>query len=127
MSNGLPLSTAPSRLGYLQPIAAHTPVTLLRERYGTEGYLWLKGLFDRTEILDFRRWFFASFQEYGLLAPDTDPVEGIVRTSAGEDRAATSNENNEGRMRLSTDIRYQRADDAIDERWRNYWSPDDGL
>lgn len=30
-------------------------------------------------------------------------------------------------MRLSTDIRYQRADDAIDGRWQNHWHDQDGL
>ena len=28
-------------------------------------------------------------------------------------------------MRLSTDIRYQRVDEAIDPRWGNDWHPDD--
>jgi len=30
-------------------------------------------------------------------------------------------------MRLSTDIRYQRADDAIDGRWQHHWHDRDGL
>ncbi len=30
-------------------------------------------------------------------------------------------------MRLSTDIRYQRSDDAIDVRWQNHWHDRDGL
>jgi hypothetical protein len=29
--------------------------------------------------------------------------------------------------RLSTDIRYQRADDAVDARWQNHWHDRDGL
>lgn len=33
----------------------------------------------------------------------------------------------EGRMRLSTDIRYQRAQDPIDVRWQHHWRDDDGL
>jgi hypothetical protein len=28
-------------------------------------------------------------------------------------------------MRLSTDIRFQRASDTIDPRWQNHWHPDD--
>ena len=31
------------------------------------------------------------------------------------------------RLRLSTDIRYQRAADPIDWRWQHHWSDDDGL
>jgi ectoine hydroxylase-related dioxygenase (phytanoyl-CoA dioxygenase family) len=30
-------------------------------------------------------------------------------------------------IRLSTDIRYQRSDDAIDGRWQNHWHDQDGL
>ncbi len=30
-------------------------------------------------------------------------------------------------IRLSTDIRYQRSDDAIDTRWQNHWHDQDGL
>ena len=41
--------------------------------------------------------------------------------------AATRNESAEGRMRLSTDIRYQLVRDEIDPRWRSRWSSDDGL
>lgn len=32
-----------------------------------------------------------------------------------------------GRMRLSTDIRYQRASEPIDWRWQEHWHEDDGL
>lgn len=41
--------------------------------------------------------------------------------------AATMNTDTAGRMRLSTDIRYQRVRDEIDIRWRNHWSFDDML
>jgi hypothetical protein len=41
--------------------------------------------------------------------------------------AATTNQDFQGRMRLSTDIRYQLADEPIDERWRHDWHHDDNL
>lgn len=41
--------------------------------------------------------------------------------------AATMNVDPTGRMRLSTDIRYQRVQDEIDARWQNHWSLDDML
>ncbi|HEX2914287.1 MAG TPA: phytanoyl-CoA dioxygenase family protein [Chloroflexia bacterium] len=41
--------------------------------------------------------------------------------------ASTTNEDRQGRMRLSTDIRYQLASDKIDTRWTQDWSPDDKL
>jgi ectoine hydroxylase-related dioxygenase (phytanoyl-CoA dioxygenase family) len=41
--------------------------------------------------------------------------------------ASTNNTNAEGRLRLSTDIRFQNVDDEIDARWSNHWSLDDML
>jgi ectoine hydroxylase-related dioxygenase (phytanoyl-CoA dioxygenase family) len=41
--------------------------------------------------------------------------------------AATDNMDEHGRMRLSTDIRYQNVRDEIDARWQNHWSLEDML
>jgi ectoine hydroxylase-related dioxygenase (phytanoyl-CoA dioxygenase family) len=41
--------------------------------------------------------------------------------------ASTMNVDPRGRLRLSTDIRYQRVQDEIDARWNNHWSLDDML
>ena len=41
--------------------------------------------------------------------------------------ASTNNASLRGRLRLSTDIRFQNVDDEIDARWTNHWSLDDML
>ena len=41
--------------------------------------------------------------------------------------ASTNNASPRGRLRLSTDIRFQNVDDEIDARWSNHWSLDDML
>jgi hypothetical protein len=41
--------------------------------------------------------------------------------------ASLDNTSSNDRLRLSTDIRYQRAGDAIDWRWQHDWRDDDGL
>lgn len=41
--------------------------------------------------------------------------------------ASLDNVDPQRRIRLSTDIRYQRAGDPIDWRWQQHWSDDDGL
>jgi ectoine hydroxylase-related dioxygenase (phytanoyl-CoA dioxygenase family) len=41
--------------------------------------------------------------------------------------AATQNHDPMNRIRLSTDIRYQRTDDSIDQRWAKNWVPGDNL
>ncbi len=51
----------------------------------------------------------------------------MVIHSAYMIHAATTNQNPHGRIRPSTDIRYQRLRDEIDLRWQNHWSFDDML
>lgn len=87
ISNGFTLSTSPDRLGWLQPSDPKQPMAALREQYQAQGYLWLKHCLDRAEILAFRRRFFAAFQDLGLLAPGSDPMDGLY-ANAGEDRSA---------------------------------------
>ena len=41
--------------------------------------------------------------------------------------ASTNNASPQGRLRLSTDIRFQNVDEEIDARWRNHWTLDDML
>ena len=41
--------------------------------------------------------------------------------------ASLNNTDALGRMRLSTDIRYQPLSEQIDARWQNHWRDDDGL
>lgn len=88
VSNGFTLSTAPDRLGWLTPSDPKRPMAELREQYDAQGYLWLRGLLPRGEVLDFRRRYFAAFAGTGLLAPGSDPVDGIYAGDGKEDKAA---------------------------------------
>lgn len=76
-SNGFALAHSDSQIARLQPTPAATPIAALREQYEAQGYLWLKGLLDCNTVLDFRRRYFAAFQQTPLLAPGSDPAEGI--------------------------------------------------
>lgn len=76
-TNGYTLSSAPERLGYLEPTDAATPMPKLKGQYRQQGYLWLKGFFDRNEVLEFRRHFFSAFAGTGLLEAGSDPTEGL--------------------------------------------------
>jgi hypothetical protein len=51
----------------------------------------------------------------------------VVVHSAYTVHASLDNVDPDGVVRLSTDIRYQRADDDIDGRWQNHWHDRDGL
>ncbi|GAC1432200.1 MAG: phytanoyl-CoA dioxygenase family protein [Chloroflexota bacterium] len=84
-SNGFALSGRPERLGWLQPTDPGRPRDDLWEQYQTQGYLWLKGLLDRAEVLDVRGRYFAAFRDAGLpmIAPGTDPRDGILGDASG--------------------------------------------
>jgi ectoine hydroxylase-related dioxygenase (phytanoyl-CoA dioxygenase family) len=62
------------------------------------------------------RWLWANYE-----------AADMVVHSAYMIHASTDNVTDTGRIRLSTDIRYQRIRDEIDARWQNHWSLDDML
>jgi len=65
-------------------------------------------------------------EEYDANWLVTDYAAGdVVIHTAHTIHAALDNVSTD--LRLSTDIRYQRADDAIDARWQNHWHDQDGL
>ncbi len=76
-SNGTALAMGPGRLGWLRPSDPAEPMAVLRGRLADDGYLWLKGLLDRTEVLAFRARFFSAMTGTGLVAPGTDPTQGL--------------------------------------------------
>src|SRR4051812_4090153 len=77
-ANGKVLSTMPNRLGYLSPTDPCVGVEAIRRLYGSQGYVWLKGLLPRGEVIDFRGWVLSHLAESGLLKPATDPSLGIA-------------------------------------------------
>ncbi len=87
-SNGEALDMSPHRLGKLVPSDPNAPLAELQEQYREQGYLWLKGFFDRDEILAFRERFFAAFEGSGLLAPGSSPAEGVYSGEAVDSRAS---------------------------------------
>ena len=60
------------------------------------------------------------------LVADYEAGDMVIHTSYMI-HAATQNNSHEGRMRLSTDIRYQRIREEIDARWQNHWTIGDML
>src|SRR5256885_1270949 len=56
VSNGYALDMA--RLGWLDPTDPDLPLEQVRARYRENGYVWLKGFFERDRVLAFREHFF---------------------------------------------------------------------
>jgi ectoine hydroxylase-related dioxygenase (phytanoyl-CoA dioxygenase family) len=83
-SNGFTLDMSARRLGRLVPSDPAEGVAALRARFDSEGYVWIRGLLPRQDVLDYRRDFFAAFTDTGLLASGSDPTAGIVAPSRSD-------------------------------------------
>jgi hypothetical protein len=59
------------------------PVATLRQRLADDGYLLIRGLHDRAEVLRARRDFLTELSEMGKLQPGTPIEEGRARPGAG--------------------------------------------
>lgn len=87
-------------------------ISAYNKNMGKGGWL-TKDLPSLAERLD-ARWLIADYEAGDMV------VHGAYTT-----HASTTNVSAENRIRLSTDIRYQRVREEIDIRWNNHWSFDD--
>ena len=67
----------PDQVGALTPSDPNLPLEELRRRYKEDGYLFLKGLLPREDVLKAREEYFKMLEPSGVLRPETAPVEGI--------------------------------------------------
>ncbi|KAF8860332.1 hypothetical protein BDZ45DRAFT_800910 [Acephala macrosclerotiorum] len=67
--------------GRLRPSDPSLPLEELRARYNEDGYLFLKGLLPRADVLKAREAYFEYLSPTGVLKPGTKPVEGIFDSS----------------------------------------------
>lgn len=61
----------------LRPSEPTLPLEELRKRYDEDGYLLLKGILPREDVLAARDAYFSSLESTGVLKPGTAPVEGV--------------------------------------------------
>ncbi|MGY6498244.1 MAG: phytanoyl-CoA dioxygenase family protein [Microcella sp.] len=114
----IPLGDCPIEMGGLTYLEGshHWAMADERERGVNRPAAWmtadLPGLADRYDS----RWLFSDY-----VAGD------VMIHSAYVVHAGTDNADSRQRVRLSTDIRYQRASEPIDWRWQEHWYQGDGL
>jgi hypothetical protein len=76
-SNGVPASSDPALLA---PMRDSTDLldrpAELRQRFAEDGYVLLRSVLDRQQVLDLRARYFAAFDPV-LLAPGTSPQDGV--------------------------------------------------
>ena len=78
-SNGVPLDVAPDKFGQLEDssaIAFDAPA--LRERMARDGYLFLRGLLDREQVLEARRVVAQRLMDAGHLREDSDLMDCVA-------------------------------------------------
>ncbi|KAM6524557.1 hypothetical protein FALCPG4_010166 [Fusarium falciforme] len=73
---------APSEVTKLRVSYPDEPLEELYQRYITEGYVFVKGLLPREDVLAAREAYFTSMAPSGVLKPGTNTVDGIFDDSA---------------------------------------------
>ncbi|RHZ60228.1 uncharacterized protein CDV56_108250 [Aspergillus thermomutatus] len=69
----------------LRPSDPDLPMDELRHRYDQDGYLFLKHLLPREDVLEARRQYFSLLAPTGVLKEGSDPVEGIFNPAKSPD------------------------------------------
>lgn len=77
VSNGFALEQSAERLGWLEATEPSVALEQQRALYKKRGYLWLKGVLKRDDVLTFRDRFFEALRTTGLLAEGSKAVDGI--------------------------------------------------
>ncbi|KAF6219106.1 hypothetical protein HO133_004931 [Letharia lupina] len=63
--------------GWMQSVTTDTPWEQMNARYERDGYLWVKNLIPREDVLDMREHYFQQLSPTGILLPSTSPRDGI--------------------------------------------------
>ncbi|OAL02006.1 hypothetical protein IQ06DRAFT_273040 [Phaeosphaeriaceae sp. SRC1lsM3a] len=67
----------PEQVGELKQSSPSMPLEEIRRRYNEDGYVFLKGLLPRDDVLKAREEYFKMLSPSGVLKPGTQPVDGI--------------------------------------------------
>lgn len=69
------------QLGWLRPTSADTPIEEMRRRLDEDGYLHVKGLIPRSDVLEMREHYFSQYAGTSLLDSTKPFVDGIFNPS----------------------------------------------
>ncbi|AZI56841.1 phytanoyl-CoA dioxygenase [Nakamurella antarctica] len=113
----IPLGDCPVDMGGLTYLeGSHHPV-MADERNGVlRAAEWITADLPKLAEKYDSRWLVADYE-----------AGDVVVHSSHIIHAGTDNVDSQDRLRLSTDIRYQRASEPIDWRWQEHWHDQDGL
>ncbi|KAM0699772.1 hypothetical protein Q7P36_000775 [Cladosporium allicinum] len=72
-----------ANVGWMRSTPIDTPVDEMRRRFEEDGYVWVKNVMPREDVLDMRQSYFEHMAPTGILKPGTSPRDGIF--NEGED------------------------------------------
>lgn len=73
-------------VGWMKETSIDTPLAEMRERFDSDGYIFLKGVMPREDVYDVRQAYFEHLAPTGILKPGTSARDGIF--TVGEDPIA---------------------------------------
>ena len=67
----------PDTVGWMQETPIDTPMEEMRRRFDEDGYIFVKNVMPREDVLDMREAYFSHLEPTGILKPGTSPRDGI--------------------------------------------------
>lgn len=107
----------------LRPSDPNMPIEELRQRYEQDGYLFVKRLLPREDVLEMRRRYFDFLAPTGVLQENTDPVEGIFNKTKSPDDypgIGAGHVGNNGRPGGDSAARF--VDKAIEAHYKDWYA-----
>lgn len=107
----------------LRPSDPSLPLEELRKRYDEDGYLFLKQILPREDVLAARNSYFYSLEPTGVLKPGTRPVEGIFNPAKShEDYPGIGAGHTGGNGRPGGDRAAAFVDLALDAHYQDWYA-----
>ena len=72
------ISEANGHLGKMHESNPDENIKILRERFAKDGYLFLKKLLLKDDVISFREWIFSNLKDTGILKENTEAKYGIA-------------------------------------------------
>lgn len=72
------ISEANGHLGKMHESNPYEDIKILRERFAKDGYLFLKKLLLKDDVISFREWVFSNLKDTGILKENTEAKYGIA-------------------------------------------------
>ncbi|EPS32186.1 hypothetical protein PDE_07146 [Penicillium oxalicum 114-2] len=107
----------------LRPSDPNLPLEELRRRYREDGYLFLKQILPREDVLAARHAYFTSLEPSGILKPGTNPVDGIFDPEkSNEDYPGIGAGHADGNGRPGGDRAAVFVDLALDAHYQEWYA-----